>query len=284
MNIFRTPAWLDQFQYPYESFDQIPSTVFDQVNADLDKVQSPDAAVSIVIAAWNEEINILKCVASLSKMKTPIPFEIIVVNNNSKDNTQKTIDQLHIKSLFEANQGCGPARQLGQENAAGKYILLADADCLYPDCWVDEMIKVLSKKDVVCVYGRYSFINEANYPRWQLAIYETMKDVIAEYRQINRPYFNTYGISMGFIKKFGLEVGFIKSGFWGDDGQLCLDLMKYGKIKQVRSNKARAWTSPRTLQRDGGFGKALKTRLVKEIKRFTFNLHSRLPEDQNRGK
>lgn len=281
MNILRTPKWLDQFQYPYESFDQIPSTLFDQINADLDNVQSSEPVVSIVIAAWNEEINILRCVASLSKMNTAIPFEIIVVNNNSKDSTQKTIDHLHVKSLFEPKQGCGSARQLGQENAMGEYILLADADCFYPDCWVDEMIKVLSKKDVVCVYGRYSFINEPNYPRWQLAIYEKMKDVIAEYRHINRAYLNAYGISMGYIKKLGLEVGFIQSGFWGDDGQLCLDLMKYGKVRQVKSNKARAWTSPRTLERDGGFAKALKTRLLKELKRFTFNLHSRLPKDHN---
>ncbi|SKB82355.1 glycosyltransferase family 2 protein [Daejeonella lutea] len=284
MNFFKTPSWLDQFQFPFESFDQIPNEVFDQINCDLDKIQKPDPLVSIVIAAWNEEINILKCVASLSKMRTEIPLEIIVINNNSKDNTQKTLDQLHVKSLFEIKQGCGPARQLGQENAAGKYILLADADCLYPDCWVDEMIKVLSKQDVVCVYGRYSFLNEVHYPRWQLAIFEKMKDVVAEYRHINRPYFNAYGISMGFIKELGLRVGFIQTGFWGDDGQLCLALMKYGKVKQVRSNKARAWTSPRTLQRDGGFGQALRSRLIKELKRFTFNLHSKLPKDQDFGK
>lgn len=281
MNFLRPPEWLEMFQYPYNSFDEIPTSVFDQINADLDIVQSRHPSVSIVIAAWNEEINILKCVASLSKMKTSIPFEIIVVNNNSKDDTQKTLDNLHVKSLFEAKQGCGSARQLGQENAAGEYILLADADCLYPDCWVDEMIKVLSQKDVVCVYGRYSFISEPNYPRWQLSIYEKMKDIIAEYRHINRPYLNAYGISMGFIKKLGLKVGFITSGFWGDDGQLCIDLMKFGKVKQVKSSKARAWTSPRTLDRDGGFGKALRTRIIKELRRFTFNLHSKLPKDHN---
>ncbi|KIO74803.1 glycosyl transferase, partial [Pedobacter lusitanus] len=54
--------------------------------------------------AWNEEINILRCVASLSKMKTAIPFEIIVVNNNSQDKTQETIDQLHVRSFNELSQ------------------------------------------------------------------------------------------------------------------------------------------------------------------------------------
>jgi glycosyltransferase involved in cell wall biosynthesis len=200
------------------------------------------------------------------------------VNNNSKDRTQDTLNQLHIRSLFEEKQGCGPARQTGQENALGKYILLADADCIYPDCWVDEMIKVLEKPGVVCVYGRYSFISEPRFPRWQLKGLEFMKDVITEFRHINQPYLNTYGISMGYVKEYGLKVGFIKTRFWGDDGQLALGLLDYGKIKQVRSNKARAWTGPRSLQRDGTFFLALKVRLARESRRFLANFKKHSPE------
>jgi len=214
-------------------------------------------------------------------MKSSIPFEIIVVNNNSTDLTQQTLDQLHIKSLFEVVQGCGPARQLGQEHAQGKYILMADADCLYPDCWIDEMISILEKPDVVCVYGRYSFISEPGYPRWKLAIFEFMKDIIAEFRHVNRPYLNAYGMSMGYIKEFGLKAGFIKINRRGEDGQLCLDLMKYGKIKQVKAKKARTWTGIRTLRLDGSISGALVIRLFKELRRFFYNLHSRLPENKS---
>ena len=224
-----------------------------------------------MISAWNEEVNILRCLASLSKMKTSRAVEIIVINNNSKDKTQQTIDKLHVRALFESLQGCGPARQLGQENAHGKYILLADADCFYPECWLDKMIDVLEKPNVVCVYGRYSFISEPGFPRWKLKLLETMKDAIAEFRHIKRPYLNAYGISMGYVKEFGLKVGFIKTTFWGDDGRLALGLLEYGKIKQMKSNKARVWTGPRSLQRDGSFFDALKFRLVKEVKRFYQN-------------
>ena len=281
MNFFKSPDWLNQFQYPYTNFDEIPIQVFDSINLKLDKVQSESPQVSIVIAAWNEEVNILKCIASLSEMQTSIPFEIIVVNNNSSDQTQKTLDSLHIKSFQEPIQGCGPARQLGQEKALGKYILMGDADCLYPSCWVDEMIKVLSQPQVVCVYGRYSFISEPGYPRWKLSLFEFMKDIIAEFRHVNRPYFNAYGMSMGYIKEFGLKVGFIKINRRGEDGQLCLDLMKYGAIKQVKSKNARTWTGIRTLRLDGSISGALIIRLFKELRRFFYNLHSRLPEDKD---
>jgi glycosyltransferase involved in cell wall biosynthesis len=278
MKIFTNPLWLQQFQYPYQTFEEIPQSVFDSINEGLDRLQSKEPLVSIIISAWNEEVNILRCVASLSKMETQIPLEIIVVNNNSKDRTQDTINKLHVKGLFEVTQGCGPARQLGQENALGKYILLADADCFYPSCWVDKMVKRLEQPGISCVYGRYSFISEPGYPRWKLVMLEKMKDAIAEFRQLNRPYFNAYGISMGYVREYGLKVGFIRHNFWGDDGQLCLGLMEYGKIKQVRSNSARAWTGPRTLQRSGNFGDAIKLRLVKEAKRFIGNFNPTRPE------
>ena len=271
------PDWLSQFQYPYKSFGDIPASAFTEINKRLDAIISKNPLVSIVIPAWNEEVNILRCVDSLSKTSTSVPFEIIVVNNNSTDKTQSTIEKLHIKSLLQPIQGCGPARQLGQEHALGKYILMADADCLYPGLWIDEMIKVLQTPGVVCVYGRYSFIAEPGFSRWKLTLFEAMKDIVAEYRHINRPYFNAYGLSMGYIKEYGLKVGFIKINRRGEDGQLCLDLMEYGKIKQVKSNKARIWTAPRTLLLDGTISGALASRLFKETKRFFYNLHSRLP-------
>ncbi|MES2826844.1 MAG: glycosyltransferase family 2 protein [Bacteroidota bacterium] len=283
MNILSNPAWLDKLNFQYKNFEEIPQELFDTINRDLDKVTGPDPLVTILIAAWNEEINILRCIASISKTIFHAPVEIIVVNNNSKDRTQDTIDKLHVTGLFEIKQGCGPARQHGQLNAKGKYVLLADADCFYPNCWVDEMIKVLSQKDVVCVYGRYSFISEPGFPRWKLNMLEKMKDVIAEFRQINKPYFNAYGISMGYIKELGIKVGFIENNFWGDDGQLCLGLMKYGNIRQVRSNKARAWTGVRTLQRDGNtFSKVLWVRISKELKRFTKNFDPTRPEPMSK--
>jgi glycosyltransferase involved in cell wall biosynthesis len=269
------PVWIDQFLYTYEKYEDIDPAVFSAINKDLDKVQSKAPLVSVVVIAWNEEINILRCVASLSKMVTQIPFEIIVVNNNSKDKTQQTIDQLHVKSFNELTQGAGPARQKGQENALGKYILTADADCFYPEVWIDEMMRVLTQKDVVCVYGRYSFIGEPGFPRWKLRILEKLKDAMAEIRHIKQPYFNTFGISMGYVKEFGLKIGFITINRRGEDGQLCMDLMRYGKIKQVKSRKARVWTGVRTLSQNGSFYNIVISRIKEDLKRFKYNFITR---------
>src|SRR6478736_2858228 len=105
MRIFNNPDWIKQFEYPYESYEQIPQKVFDEINEGLDKIQSATPKVSIIITAWNEEVNIIRSVGSLSKMKTKIPFEIILINNNSSDKTQETMDKLHVKNFFQGKQG-----------------------------------------------------------------------------------------------------------------------------------------------------------------------------------
>lgn len=283
MNIFRNPQWINTFEYTYKSFEDIPQEIFDNINIGLYKVQSEIPLVSIIITVWNEEVEILKTIASLSKMKSEIPFEIIVVNNNSTDRTQDTLNNLNLKNYFQPIQGWGPGRQMGMEKALGKYILLGDADCIYPDCWVSTMVRELQREGVVSVYGRYSFISESGFARWQLSILEMGKDLIAEVRHLNRPFLNSYGMSMAFIKEFGLKEGFYMNNNHGEDGRMCYDLMKYGKVGQIRSNKNRVWTGVRTLKKGGDFNYVLKVRVLKELRRFSEYFNTRmkyhLPKD-----
>ena len=53
--------------------------------------------LSIVIPAYNEEENVPKCVAELQRVvrdENHIPYEIIVVNDNSTDGTPRVIAEL----------------------------------------------------------------------------------------------------------------------------------------------------------------------------------------------
>jgi glycosyltransferase involved in cell wall biosynthesis len=284
MNLLSNPAWIKPHDYSFNCLDEVPQSVFDEINARLDQRVSSAPLVTVLITAYNEEVNILRCISTLSALKTKVPFEIIAVNNNSRDRTQETMDKLHIRRLFQPIQGCGPARQLGQEQAKGTYILLADADCLYPANWLDNMLKSLQKPNVVCVYGRYSFISTPDIPRWQLLIHETLKDIVAGFRQIKRPYLNAYGISMGYLKEAGLATGYIMHNTWGDDGRLCFDMMKYGKVLPMTTRSARVWTGPRSLLRDGTVWEALQKRITKEVRRFATYLYPHPPHNTKTSK
>ncbi len=279
MSVISNPEWLKKYTFTYGSIDEIPASLYAAVNARLDKLQAAQPEISIIIAAWNEEVNMLPTICSLADSSTQIPIEIIVVNNNSTDRTQEILDKLHIKSFTQTIQGCGPARQMGLENARGKYILTADADCIYPAGWIDGMMAALKQPGVVCVYGRYSFIGNERTSRWKLFIYEKLKDVMAAIRHQKRPYLNTLGMTMGFIKEPALMVGYTMQNVRGEDGRLTFDLMQFGKVIQVKANKLRTWTGTRTIDKDNGLLKAATLRIVAELKKLASYAKPLAPHD-----
>jgi glycosyltransferase involved in cell wall biosynthesis len=281
---FRNPLWIDASLVSLENLSQVSDSVFDSINQNLSKLVSATPEVSIVIPVWNEEVNIIRTIHSLSKSSTRIPLEIIVVNNNSTDNTQHVLNRLHISSFLQPIQGCGPARQLGQENAKGKYILMADADCYYPAGWVDALTKALQQKDMVCVYGRYSFLGNQKNARWKFFFYERMRDVIVELRHFKRPYLNSLGMNMGYVKEYGLKVGFVNYKIRGEDGRLCFDLMKYGKIGLLRGSQNRVWTTSRTIDKENSLGKALVVRVFVELGRLGQYFYKKKPHDTKTSK
>lgn len=268
MYIFKNPAWIETSLLSTTRFEDLTDSIFYDINKNLGTLQQGDPLVSVVIPAFNEELNILKAVYTLSRNVAPFPVEIIVVNNNSTDRTGEVLKRLGVQTVFQPKQGCGPARQLGQERARGKYVLMADADCLYPPDWIRRMTTALQQANVACVYGRYSFIGSMEKPRWKFFVYELIRDFYAEFRHVKRPFMNALGMNMGYVRDLGLKVGFIDRHIRGEDGRMCFALMQHGKIKQVRDRAVRVWTSPRTLDREGRLFYSLAARMAVELTRF----------------
>src|SRR4030088_101181 len=69
--------------------------------------------VSVIMPAYNEEASILKTLFCLSKSVTTRSVEVIVVNNNSKDNTEAIVKSTGAKCIKELVQGITPARNAG---------------------------------------------------------------------------------------------------------------------------------------------------------------------------
>jgi glycosyltransferase involved in cell wall biosynthesis len=284
MYFFKNPAWIDKRLISVTSLENYPEAIFYEINKNLESLQRPDPLVSIVIPVFNEEVNIVRTLFSLSKNISKYPAEIIVVNNNSTDRTQQVLNRINVKSVFQSKPGCGPARQAGQMNAKGKYILMADGDCYYPQKWIERMTESMFEDGVTCVYGRYSFLGTAEKSRWSLFLYETLRDWIGELRHINRPCINALGMSMGYVKDLGLKIGFVDKKIRGEDGRMCFQLMHMGKIKQVRDRAVRVWTSPRTLDKEPGLIYSVMARAAIEISRVKHYFYPQAMHDVNNSK
>jgi glycosyltransferase involved in cell wall biosynthesis len=284
MNLFRNPGWIDSALLSYTKLDEIPDSRIEEIRSRLKSVISQNPIVTVIIAAWNEELNLISCLDSLSKSNTEIPFDIIVVNNNSTDRTQAVLDRLGVQSFFQPMQGVGPSRQLGQQHAKGKFILSADADCLYPSKWIDLMTRTLMIEGNSFVYGRFSYLSDKNNSRIKLFFYELARDIMSEFRHIKRPYLNAYGISLGYIKENGEKEGYLNKHMRGFDGRLCFDMMKYGKVAIIRSAQAKAWTGTRAIERDGSFFTAVMKRVLREFARFDNYFTKAKPHDTKNSK
>lgn len=96
--------------------------------------------VSVVIPVYNEEKYIGACLESLLNQKDAAD-EIIVVNNNSTDNSVEIIKQFPVKLINETQQGITPARNRGFNEARYEIIARTDADTVLPPNWIKRIKK-----------------------------------------------------------------------------------------------------------------------------------------------
>ena len=101
--------------------------------------------VSIVIPAYNAATVIDRTVDSIKKQTYP-NWELLIVNDGSKDHTGEVIDRIaasdeRIKALHQENGGEIAARRTGALHASGEWVMFIDADDLLPDTAVSSLMK-----------------------------------------------------------------------------------------------------------------------------------------------
>lgn len=89
--------------------------------------------LSILIAAFNVEAFVEKCINSCYEENFANHYEIIVVNDGSTDNTSAIITALlgtipNLKLINKENEGLGAARNTGTQEAKGDYLWMIDGD------------------------------------------------------------------------------------------------------------------------------------------------------------
>ena len=97
--------------------------------------------ISVIIPFYNAENTILAALDSVKKQEGNFDFEIMVINDGSKDkseilvrNFQKDNPDLKIELINQKNGGVSVARNTGMKNSKGNYIAFLDAD----DVWLPQ--------------------------------------------------------------------------------------------------------------------------------------------------
>ncbi|MEK6835362.1 MAG: glycosyltransferase family 2 protein, partial [Nanoarchaeota archaeon] len=114
---------------------------------------------SVVLPCKNEEATISTCI---NKIKKVLPkAEIIVVDNNSTDNSALIAKKLHVKLIQEKKQGYGAALLRGFKEASNENIIMCDADNTYD---LLELPKLIKYKNYDLVIGRREYIKKGSMP------------------------------------------------------------------------------------------------------------------------
>lgn len=118
--------------------------------------------VSIIVPVYGVEKYISKCLDSLVN-QTLNDIEIIVVNDGTKDNSQKIIDKYvkkypkKIKSFIKENGGQGSARNYGLQKATGEYIGYVDSDDFVELDMYEKLYNKAKEDNLdICICGNYN--------------------------------------------------------------------------------------------------------------------------------
>ncbi|OUN95451.1 hypothetical protein B5F98_09290 [Pseudoflavonifractor sp. An44] len=109
--------------------------------------------VSVLIPAYNAEKTICRCLNSVLS-QTFHDFEVIVVNDGSKDTTLSMIrgyseKDARVKVVDQPNQGVATARNVALEHACGEYILYVDADDWIEPNMLERLLELSDDADIV---------------------------------------------------------------------------------------------------------------------------------------
>ena len=122
---------------------------------------------SIVIPVYNVEKYIKRTLDSVFN-QTYKDFEVIVVNDGCTDKSIEYAKEYNVKIIGEKHIGVSEARNIGEKEAKGEYLLFLDSD----DYWDKELLEKINE----------SLINKPDLVRFQVRTV-TDKDEIVEYKE-----------------------------------------------------------------------------------------------------
>lgn len=127
---------------------------------------------SVVIATYNRSSDLEATLRSLATLGPDGSWEVIVVDNNSTDDTRGVVERIQttfpapLRYLFEARQGRSPALNAGITAALGEIVATTDDDVRVPPDWLNAAGEALESLQCDYVGGRVLPLWGAPPPPW----------------------------------------------------------------------------------------------------------------------
>jgi len=199
--------------------------------------------VSVIIPAYNEEKSIAETIKSILASDYP-DFEVIVVDDGSKDDTLKIAKRFECDSVrvfHKENGGKGVALNFGIEKTKGKIIFSMDADTFVEPWSMKNMVRYFKDPKVMCVtpamvvYKPKGVLQRLQHAEYVFGLF--LRKVFAAINSI----YIVPGAFSAYRKTFFDKYGGYEGGNITEDLELALRIQYYG-YKTEHSPNAPAYT------------------------------------------
>ncbi len=119
--------------------------------------------VSIILPVYNAKLHIARCIQSILA-QTFTDFELIIVNDGSSDNVTLPVCQMYanvdsrIRLVDKPNEGVSRTRNIGIEQAAGRYLQFVDSDDYLAPNYTETLVKAAQHSNADLVIAHYYMV------------------------------------------------------------------------------------------------------------------------------
>ena len=137
--------------------------------------------VSIIVPAYNEEVNAVRTVNSLLLQDYP-NLQVVFVDDGSKDSTYKIVDNAfkdttNVKVYTKENGGKASALNVGIAKADSEFVVCIDADTQLKTDAISKLMQKFTSEKIAAVAGNVKVGNEINMiTKWQSIEYITSQN------------------------------------------------------------------------------------------------------------
>lgn len=119
---------------------------------------------SFILPVFNSADYLIECLDTLVLQNTAISFEVIIIYDESTDNTydlcQDYLNKFSFVSFYRGSgAGCGAARNIGLKKAKGNYIIFIDADDWVSPELINKTYREINKNDIDFVCYGFSYVS-----------------------------------------------------------------------------------------------------------------------------
>ena len=141
---------------PYGKHAYAERTQYSNDSADISGLPRNEMKFSVIVPVYNAESTLTRCLDSLLEQEFS-SFELLLINDGSTDGSGRICKEYAAKHneivYFEQpNRGASAARNLGLDNAKGRYIVFVDSDDYVLDGYFETLERYLDEKCQLLIF------------------------------------------------------------------------------------------------------------------------------------